>query len=258
TSEITRYTGQRRKAITDALRKLKNKGLIEIDSKDKEAVYKLGESGVKCYNDLMEFVGIAKSEPSRQPGDAGKGRLPDATRHKPDQRDRGNFALTTVVSEMVLALGTTRGNAMYLKDLAKIVNLSEQRAESYLKLYLDGEHRLFRRFTDDPGWAKGMLNGESNGKKSGVIYALTNEGLQYFYRMPIYSRLRGSLAYNFLSRITLASHPRSIYRRLALMMYVGGVSSLAVMILPYGFILTGLWIFLTTVIGTFMATGSIF
>jgi predicted transcriptional regulator len=172
-------------------------------------------------------------------------------------KGRGDFALTNIVSEIVLALGTTKGNAMYLKDLAKMVNLSEQRAESYIKLYLDGEHKLFRKIINEQGYVKDSLKGGIGQKsKNGVMYGLTNEGLQYFYKMPIYSRLRGSLAYNFLSKITLTSHPRNIYRRLALLTYTGGVAALAAMILPFGFVLTGLWLFLTTIIGTFMASGS--
>jgi len=258
TSEITRYIGQRRKATTDALRKLKKKGLIEIVSNDRETTYKLGESGMRCYHDLMEIVGF--DEPCHQLRNMQKEKnhSSDMMQFKLDlQKDRGNFNLTNVVSEMILALGTAKGNAMYLKDLAKVVNLSEQRAESYLKLYMDGEHRLFRRFIDS--WGKGASNSDVESKTSTkVMYALTNEGLQYFYKMPIYARLRGSLAYNFLSRITLTSQPRHIFRRLALLIYVGGVSSLAAMIFPFGFLLTGLWLFLTAIIGTIMASGFIF
>jgi len=259
TAEIARNIDQRRKAITDALRKMKNKGLLNVISVDGETVFRLSESGARCHSNLMELIGMPPPEQRLRPPNVRRDRysLLDAKQSRMDlEKGQGNFAMTAMISEIVLALGTARGNAMPLRQLAKAVNLSEQRTESYLKLYIDREPRLFRRFVDEPSVARGTsMVGISLRAKAEPTYGLTNEGLQYFSKMPVYTRLKGSLAYRFLSRITMTAHPRSIYRRLALLAYVGGVASMALMILPYGFIITGLWLFITTIIGTLMASG---
>lgn len=252
TAEIARIIDQRRKATTDALRKLKNKGLLNVVSQDGQTVFGLSDSGTK-------FHGMPSSEPPLRPAYARRERysLLDAKQSRMDlEKGQGNFAMTAMISEIVLALGTARENAMSLRELAKAVNLSEQRTESYLKLYIDREPKLFRRFVDEPSVAKNTsIVGISLRAKAEPMYGLTNEGWQYFSKMPVYTRLKGSLAYRFLSKITMTAYPRSIYRRLALLAYAGGVASMALMILPYGFIITGLWLFITTIIGTIMASG---
>lgn len=263
TSEIARNIGQRRKATTDALRKLKNKGLLVATSQDGETMFKLSESGTICHRNLMDLIGIVQPEPRPRPYNTASTRekvdrysLVDSEQSRVDlEKGQGNFALTAMISELVLALGTAKGNAMSLRELAKITNLSEQRTESYLKLYNDREPRLFKKFVDDPSWTKGSMAVIGMRAKAEPMYGLTNEGLQYFSKMPVYTRLKGSLAYRLLSKITMTSYPRSIYRRLALLAYAGGVASMAFMILPYGFIITGLWLFITTIIGTVMASG---
>jgi len=258
TAEITRNIDQRRKAITDALRKMKNKGLLNVISNDGETIFRLSESGARCHSNLMELIGMPPPEQRlRPPNVRGRYSLLNAKQSRMDlEKGQGSFAMTAMISEIVLALGTARGNAMSLRQLAKAVNLSEQRTESYLKLYIDREPRLFRRFVDEPGVARGTsMVGISLRAKTEPMYGLTNEGLQYFSKMPVYTRLKGSLAYRFFSRLTMTAYPRSIYRRLALLAYVGGVASMALMILPYGFIITGLWLFITTIIGTLMASG---
>jgi len=256
TAEIARNIAQRRKATTDALRKLRNKGMLNVVSRDGQTVFGLSDSGTKCHGDLMELIGMPSSEPPIRTAYPRRDRysLLDAKQSRMDlEKGQGNFAITAMISEIVLALGTAKENAMSLRDLAKAVNLSEQRTESYLKLYIDRDPKLFRRFVDEPG--NTSVVGISLRAKAEPIYGLTNEGLQYFSKMPVYTRLKGSLAYRFLSRITMTAYPRSIYRRLALLAYVGGVASMALMILPYGFLITGLWLFITTIIGTLMASG---
>ena len=257
TSEIARNIGQRRKATTDALRKLKNKGLLISTSQGGETTFKLSEPGTVCHRNLMDLIGIAQPEPRPRLTKGDRYSLAEANQLRFDlEKGQGNFALTAMISEIVLALGTAKENAMSLMELSKIVNLSEQRTESYLKLYIDNEPKIFKKFADEPGMTSGSsMVAIGLRSKAEPMYGLTNEGLQFFSKMPVYTRLRSSLAYRLLSKITMTAYPRSIYRRLALLAYAGGVASMALMILPYGSIITGLWLFITTIIGTVMASG---
>lgn len=278
-SEIANNIGQRRKATTDALRKLRNKGLIDISREDgKGTTYMLSESGVRCNHLLLSFMGSPTSEehvPSNSknkeeclPSDGGPTRSErQVIQIQPKicaSVGQGNFAVAVTVSEIIFALGTANENTMPLRKLAKMIELSEQRAESYLKLYLHGEPKLFRRFVSEPGWVKVLTGmGIRVDARPEPAYGLTNEGLQYFYKMPIYARLRDSASYRLLSKITMTNNPRGMLKRLMFFASVGGVASAClafgiiltgIAFMPFGLAVAGLWLFFMAFVGMVTAT----
>lgn len=204
--DIVSILGQRRKAVTDALRKLKNKGLIEQSSDGK--FYKLTENGSKCIRILADFMGDDK---------------PKINIPRMDHLD--SLPLTSVAAQIIMIMGTSKDYRMSLKDIAQTVGLSPQRIQSYLDLYVDGEPKLFKRYTDESSLSKTLSKLGIKLRRYETYYALTKEGLMQFYRLPTYTKLKQSLAYRVLSKITGTSNPKSIFRRLNFLLYGCGLLS---------------------------------
>ena len=206
-ADITSSLGERRKAITDALRKLKNKGLVEqsVDGK----FYSLTRDGERCMKVLSDFLGggcrVNISAPRAEHLDA----LP----------------LASVASQIVAIMGTAKGCRMSLREIAQAIGLSPQRAQSYMDLYVDGEPKLFKRYVDETPLSRALSRLGIKLRRYETYYALTKEGIAQFYRLPTYTKLRQSLAYRVLSRITGTNNPKSIFRRLNLFLYCCGLAS---------------------------------
>ena len=269
-AEIAKEIGQRRKAITDAMRKLRVKGIVDevVDQENgKSSKYKLTASGLACLESLLEFTGSSSGHASlgleRKADDFGAlGALPKenpVTINQPanskvltgSYNDLNSFPMAAVLSELIMILGTAKENIMTRKDLAKAVGLSEQRTESYLEVYLNGNPRLFRKYAESPKMTRlaTQLGVPLKTRKTETVYGLTNEGLQYFYRMPSYARLKQSVVYKLLSKITRTSHPKSIFKRLTMMLCGGGALSVASLLLPFGYIASAIWLFSTLFVG---------
>jgi Transcriptional regulators len=285
-AEISLAIGQRRKAVTDALRKLRNKGLVEPASDEgRSPAYRLTEIGAETVRSLISFLDVQAPGPEPGPGMGAK--RPgtsldvhaDSSSRSPAvgswaqeaERDHASgqsppqsmppgmlapaissFTLASALSQVLFALGTSKGNSLPLPELARIMGLSEQRAESYLEVFMKSEPRLFRRFTDYPWWSKALrrIGINSKPKRLVVYYGLTQDGLQHFYRLPAYSRLRRSRTYKFLSSIVFTSNPKGIVRRLILLLLVGEIFSLFGMVVPIDFRITSFWLAFTILVGS--------
>lgn len=259
-AEIAKEIGQRRKAITDAMRKLRIKGLVnevEEDENLKSSRYKLTYSGSSCLSTLLELIGsynghLGEEMGYLQSGDVLGNGNNDPAIQSPSrslmevQNDINAFPITAVVSELILILGTAKGNIMSRKDLAKAVGLSEQRTESYLEVYLNGSTKLFRKYTDAPKMVRLMakFSLRSKTRKMDTIYGLTNDGLQYFYRLPTYAKLKQSIAYKLFSKMTFSSQPKNIFKRLNMMLCVGGATTIALFQYPFSSLTSGIWVFI--------------
>jgi hypothetical protein len=57
------------------------------------------------------------------------------------------------------------------------------------------------------------------------------------------------MIYKLLSKMTGTSHPKSIFKRLTLMLCVGGIASVLSLLLPWGFISSGILLFATAFVG---------
>jgi len=258
-AEIAKEIGQRRKAVTDAMRKLRVKGLVnevEEDENLKSSRYRLTHSGSNCLSTLLEFTGSDKGCIGEKIGYQRSGDTLENTIDGPAiqssprsflgmQNDANAFPMAAVVSELILTLGTAKGNIMSRKDLAKAVGLSEQRAESYLEVYLNGPTKLFRKYTDAPKMVRLMskFGLRSKTKKMETIYGLTNDGMQHFYRLPTYAKLKQSIAYKFFSKMTFSSQPKNIFKRLNMILCAGGATAIALFQYPFNSFTSGIWVF---------------
>ncbi len=270
-AEIAKVTCQRRKAITDAMRKLRMKGLVDevMEGETSKSVkYTLTSSGRNCLNMLLNLT-HSNNDMKALDSTVGthirmndswlKGNVPAPNQHVIPTSvlntvDASTFPIAAVTSEIVMALGSEKGNAMSCKRLAQILGLSEQRVESYLEVYLNGTPKLFRQYMEYPRWVRVLskLGLKIRQKKMQSFYGLTSEGLQYFYRLPSYSKLKHSLSYRILSMLTKTTHPRVMLKRLTIMLCIGGALSIGSLLIPFGYITTSVWLFTTVFIGSIM------
>ncbi len=266
-AEIAKEICQRRKAITDAMRKLRVKGLVDEVTEEgigKSARYALTAAGHGCLNTLLNLThpnSNPKAETTQDTHRAvsdpwPKDRIPLPGQCPPPGGtiytvDASSFPIAAITSELIMVLGSESGNVMSSKRLARTVGLSEQRLESYLEVYLNGTPKLFRQYVDRPGWAKVLskLGLKSSTRKTETYYGLTSEGLQYYYRLPSYSKLKNSLSYRVLSRLVGTAHPKAMFKRLTLMLCLGGIVSVELLLIPFGYITTSLWLFATVFVG---------
>jgi len=218
-AEIASAIGQRRKAVTDALRKLRNKGLVELTNEgSRTSTYILTEDGKNTISTLFSFVGASDLKPA------------------PKSQIGTQLPLAVVLSRVLFALGMSKGNCLSLKSLSDVMGLSQQRTESYLEAFMNWEPKLFRRYMDETAWAKVLrrLGLRGSAKHLEPVYALTQEGMQHFYRLPSYMRLKRSFAYRVLRRITNTPDPRGIFRRIGFVFLITGMISLVLRALNVG------------------------
>ncbi|MBC7120510.1 MAG: winged helix-turn-helix transcriptional regulator [Candidatus Methanosuratus sp.] len=286
-AEIASVIGQRRKAVTDALRKLRNKGLVDTTLEGgKSARYVLTDLGIELVKTLLSILEVSPSDEPGRIGETGavgigqafSGSEPAGLKESSDGRSQsilhgrsfqeagrtngpqnftrriepGSFALASALSQLLFALGTAKGNALPLSEIASIMGLSEQRTESYLELFMKSEPRLFRRYTDDPSWVKHLrkLGLKLRTKKRETFYGLTQEGLQYFYKLPSYNRIRRSKSYKMLSTLTRSNSPREIVKKLLLILLISELFSLIGMVVPLDLRITSFWLAFTILLGS--------
>ncbi|MEJ5292622.1 MAG: MarR family transcriptional regulator [Candidatus Methanosuratincola sp.] len=259
-AEIASAIGQRRKAVTDALRKLRNKGLVELTNEgSRTSTYILTEDGKNTISTLYRFVageklsnpaGAARVEPQRhQPARAAL----NNESGDPKSQIGTQLPLAVVLSRVLFALGMSKGNCLSLKSLSDVMGLSQQRTESYLEAFMNWEPKLFRRYMDETAWAKVLrrLGLKGGAKHLEPVYALTQEGMQHFYRLPSYMRLKRSFAYRVLRRITNTPDPRGIFRRIMFFLVFSQAISLLGFISFLNPLITSFWLLLGALIGVF-------
>jgi DNA-binding MarR family transcriptional regulator len=238
--QISKELGKRRKAVTDALRKLKLKEVVkettQSDDKGESAImYELTDSGkeyVDSLKDIFSNKGSASS-PSSITTNRGTGfRLIELIEEIP---------LLFNTYDAIIAIGLAGSRGLPASKLARLFGLSEQRAITYLDLFTDARGAtLFKKKIMNP----------SNANED-VRYVLSENGLRTLKLLPLYNSLNASISFKILKTITRADHPRQVYSRSAILLAVGSLLSLADRLLPEPFFwpFTLFWIAFVAFIG---------
>ena len=209
--EIARLMGQRRKAITDALRKLKLKDVIEEVDVGGERLYRLSPFGEKCLNTLLEATGLKSLIAERH----------SLYKFEGLENVIKNITLSYYVFECLIAAGLA-GRKVDVNRLARIVNLSPQRLQAYLDVFSGNVNpKLFRKYNVPTRLSSILQKLRINRRRSKIVYVLTDEGTKLFLRSPQYVKLKSSKLYKILSFITRACHPKELWQRLSMIMYLG-------------------------------------
>ena len=186
-TDLAIIINERRKAVLDALRKLEIKGIVKRKgSRRGEALYVLGDRGHRYAEGLKALLGMDETRVTQPLG---------VTQRIQVQRSliEAYYAYKALVS-----LALAPGSMLSLKELAKVLELSPDRARSYLDLFSRPPSRLFRKILPPTG---------------GTYYRLEDGGLRLFYRTP-HARLARSRIYRFLARLLNEYWPERIRAKL--------------------------------------------
>ncbi|MGA2573803.1 MAG: hypothetical protein ABSF36_06330 [Candidatus Methanomethylicaceae archaeon] len=225
--QISKELGKRRKAVTDALRKLKLKEVVNEIAQTNERsesviMYQLTDNGkhyVESLRDIFGNKGGSSITTSRATG----------------------FRLIELIEEIpllfntydaIIAIGLSGSQGLSSKKLANLFSLSEQRAITYLDLFTDAKGAtLFKK----------KLSGD--GSKEEVRYTLSDNGQRILKLLPMYNQLKSSYSFKVLRRITMSVHPRQVYLRTAIIAIFGSVILLVDrVVFPNTPILSAVWI----------------
>jgi DNA-binding MarR family transcriptional regulator len=210
--QISKELGKRRKAVTDALRKLKLKEVVmelqQTDERGESAVvYGLTDNGKEYVNSLKGIFsqkGASAITTSRETG----------------------FRLIELIEEIpllfntydaIIASGLSGTKGVTAKNLASLFGLSEQRAITYLDLFTDAKGAtLFKKKVALP-----------NERDDEIKYVLSDNGMRILKLLPTYSSLQTSYTFKILMKLTRSVHPRQVYVRTAIILAVGSVLTIA-------------------------------
>jgi DNA-binding MarR family transcriptional regulator len=210
--QISKELGKRRKAVTDALRKLKLKEVVkefqQTDERGESAVvYGLTDNGKEYVNSLKGIFsqkGASAITTSRETG----------------------FRLIELIEEIpllfntydaIIAIGLSGNKGVTAKNLASLFGLSEQRAITYLDLFTDAKGAtLFKKKVALP-----------NERDDEIKYVLSDNGLRILKLLPTYSSLQTSYTFKILMKLTRSVHPRQVYVRTAIILAIGSVLTIA-------------------------------
>ncbi len=196
---LAKLLGERKKAVLDALRKLRLKALItEVD----EGMYlALSDEGRNLYSSILSIIvgtPVTSSENVSTLSIA-----EDLHRY---------LTRSFYLYEAIIALGTSRKYELPINTLASIVKLSPEVLDDYLKPYAENRSRVFKRLTP----SRGFLT-----RAKGITYRLDDEGVKIYHRLPDYVKYKNDLKASILRTITLSGHPRIVLKRLSLMFSLG-------------------------------------
>lgn len=225
--DMARLMGQRRKAVTDALRKLKFKDVVEEVEVEGERLYRLSPFGEKCLAALLEATGLKSIALQRQ----------ELYKFEGLESTVKNMTMSYYVFDCLVAMGLA-GGKVDVQRLAEIVNLSPQRLQAYLDVFAgDANPRLFKKYVVPTRFSSFLQKLNIGCRRSKTMYALTEEGSRLFLRSPQYAKLKSSRLYRILSALTKARHPKELWQTLSLIMYLGvSVTAVAALISPVALI----------------------
>ncbi|MCX8182690.1 MAG: winged helix DNA-binding protein [Candidatus Methanomethyliaceae archaeon] len=215
--ELSTLTKRRRKSVTDALWKLKSKGLIDTENKNGEVAYRITPKGTKYVEELITFF-KPDSVPDVIGGLSGVVEL---------------LPLFYYTYDAVVALGMADDSGLSLKELSNIFGLSLDRTETYMDLFTNAPGaRLFRKMNElEPR------------------YCLTEDGKRVFSNLSQYKKME-RLSSSLFSFITRSKHPKKTYARLSAELGLGSFLTSLLTIISGSFIPLWIWISFVLLIGT--------
>jgi len=226
-SEIAKALNQRKKPVLDALRKLELKGLIK---KVENNLYELTELGRNAIDDLMAILGISEAK-----------QILRKSYGKVKARDMIRVVIPiNYLHDTLVALGTSRNQELPLSELANATGISGQRLMMYLEPYADrkSDVRLFRKIRKESLLTK-LKNKLFGTKHTDVYYRLTNLGMETFYRLTVYSRIKNNKMLRMLTKIFGNYHAKLILRKISI---INTLASLAIIATSFVSVSIGLYL----------------
>ncbi|MCX8185479.1 MAG: hypothetical protein N3E43_06990, partial [Sulfolobales archaeon] len=197
--ELVSKLGERRKAILDALRKMRSKGLVSAEDNPS-----LTELGSRVFEQLYSVLTCSSfSSPV-----ALKSLVYDVPR---------DLARLFYLYEVLVALGTSKKYELPLSALCYVTKLKPETLEDYLKPYGGEELKLLKRVLKNRKFFFFS--------RKAVCYRLTDDGVKVFHRLPDYVKYRSSFGARLLSLATKSGHPKVILKRVSLILSLGSTAA---------------------------------
>ncbi len=196
--ELSKGIGERKKAICDALRKLQLKNLVVYDSGKR--IYRLSDLGQEYFALLEDIVTNSSKD---------KDLVNDIVKNHINVNDFARQLISMrYLYEVLMVLGSSPRGEYPLARLAKIMQLSNQRAQTYLETYAPLIVAVKR-----PKYEK-----ISNRICMVTYYRLTPLGLKVYRQLPSYLLIKQNRKlYTMLSRMLRNPHLMIISKRVLLL-----------------------------------------
>jgi DNA-binding MarR family transcriptional regulator len=226
--DISTSLGERYKAVLDAVRKLITKNLIAKEPDGGIDTYKLSDAGVEFYRKLVGILRVR--EHYRVPKEERRMLLSDVAM---------SITKYTHLADAILALGTSRSNALTLSDIADAMKLSPERAKTYIEMFSDRRSgvKLFKKVEKELKMLKliaALLKPFGIKMRTTVeMYRLTEEGLTVFYKQPYYLKYKKSLAAKIVTKVFGTAHPRLVLKRMTLVTLIAALISSAIALITH-------------------------
>jgi DNA-binding PadR family transcriptional regulator len=170
------------KSVYDALSKLASKGLVRRAS---QGTYELTPRGKEFISKLEEIFGLKEGYEDDASVET-EVSLGTAALSK-------NVIFYNYVYESMLAIGTSPAKELSLRDLSRILGVSESTLLDYLEIVSSGRGRT--------GLLKKVVRSSGDGRKD-IFFRLTDYGYQELSRFMEYRKIRSSRALRYLMRMT--------------------------------------------------------
>ncbi len=229
----------RRKAITDALRKLIKKNLVVKDQSSEE--FELSNTGRKYFNELLRILGYKNTM---------KGIHEIKKSMNPTSRLKNminEISTAYYLHETLICLGSSPKHEASIETLSSIVNLSPQRLRSYLDLFANKsnpELRLLKKIYRNTLFTNILSLLGVKRSKVKVYYGLTKQGLGILRKLPTYIKLKRNVFLRILFKLTRSCHPKEAHRKMLLLLCGGTILAYALTILrPWGVWIAAIWLY---------------
>ncbi|BEP18207.1 HTH-type transcriptional activator ArnR [Pyrofollis japonicus] len=233
-SLMTRLS-QPRKTILDALRKMRQKGLVE----DNKGYYRLTEKGQRLFRIILGLNSNGLNSPSTV-------RCRSTTDGATPYDIIAKTTRYLYLYEALMALGSSPSMELSIETLSSILRLSPRQLDDYLSVYANGALKILKRSIKQCGVLR---------KRTCVYYRLNNNGLKILHKLPEYTRIKRSLSNRILVKITRTLHPRLVLKRITIALSVGSaIAMLLVLFKPeLGVIILGSWVLFISFISLLIA-----
>ncbi len=227
--DLARILGERRKAVLDALRKMKNKGLIENGG----SKVVLSNRGLDLYKMIASIIGLDHSIGVVHP-------IPrkDKWRNNRIIHDiPRDLSRSFYLYDAIIALGSSKNYELSLSTLSSISRISPEVLDDYLKTYASPPFRLLRRSIR----SHGVLF-----KRREIFYRLTENGLKVYHKLPDYVKYRNHVGARLLRIISRSGHPRMVLKRASFIMSIGSALTMILSALldgAFSILIMASWIF---------------
>ncbi len=194
------------KSVYDALSKLVSKGLVERSS---PGSYVLTEAGKDFVRKLEELFSSSEDEDSLVL--QGRVSLGTAAVSK-------NVLFYKYIYESMLAVGASPSKELSIKDLSRMLGVSESTLLDYLEVVSSGRGKT--------GLLRKVVKSLGDGRKE-IYFRLTDYGYQELSRFMEYRRIKSSKALTYLMKLTRALTIYDGLKRASLLSLVFTAFSLA-------------------------------